>query len=250
VSPEEISFASELGGLRLDRLLARRKLRESRPGTCVDHTGSGDALEPNYRECTRTLSDGSELNFLLSINYHETRHFCALLDGKPCRGSSYCENGNAALDCRNLLSPVAPCAAVDCDGNCVPSLTDAALEFDYSDNECARLGYYCVDVSYDTDSCCTWLRIIPDETVVRVVTDEGPSDSYGNPEGAGYSGDCYARADNGEDEAHEMEICDGCEITGIGLGGNYAHFDSATRPVREARSSCLHKRTRPRPARP
>jgi hypothetical protein len=130
-------------------------------------------------------------------------------------------------------------------------LTDAALEFDYSDNECARLGYYCVDVSYDTDSSCTWLSIIPDGTVVRVVTDEGPSDSYGNPEGAGYSGDCYARVDNGEDEVHEMEICDGCEISGIGLGRNYAQFDcsnlSGDPCARQDLRACTNGRARDPP---
>jgi hypothetical protein len=190
----------------------------------VDHTGSAYSFEPNYRECTQNLDGGSELAFLLSINFLETSRFCALIDGLPCRASSFCENVNLALDCRNLFHPGDTCAAIDCDGNCIAYATDETLGFDYTDNECAKLGYYCVKTYYDLVSC-TLLSILPGGTVVRVSTDEGPSDSYGNPDGVGYWGDCYARLDKGEDEVYEMERCDSCDITGIGLGGNYAQFD-------------------------
>jgi hypothetical protein len=184
---------------------------------CVDYKpqyGSG----PNDRECTDT-SQGHTYVYRATMGFDKgtDNKICVHYDGKPCRGSSFCSNGNLAIDCRNLFTRGTACAAVGCDGKCISyPATGPTLPFSYSNNKCGRMGWSCVGVGYYGLASCYYVHYLAGGTAVSVSTNE-PGDDIGQPSSYGYYGECYAKV--------KGSSCTSCKIKCLQTGGNYAQFD-------------------------
>jgi hypothetical protein len=208
--------------------LSPKKTTAAKALKCVDIKptyGSG----PHYRECTET-SQGHTYVYraTLGLDKGTDNKICLHVDGKPCRGSSFCSNGKLAIDCRNLAKRGTSCAAVGCDGKCIsyPS-TGPTLSFSYTNNKCGRMGWSGVGVGYDLASCY-YVHYLAGGTAVSVSTNE-PEDDIGQPNSYGYYGECWARV--------KGSLCKSCKIKCLQTGGNYAQFD-CTNLVAGAKEQC------------
>lgn len=195
--------------------------------SCVEikpQYGSG----PHYRECNSTV-EGHKYVYRVSLGFDSDKNICAHVDGKPCRGSYFCSNGKLALDCRNLAKRGSTCAAVGCDGKCIPyPSTGPSLLFGYTNNKCGRMGWSCIGVPYTSLASCYYVHYLGNGAAVSVSTNE-PKDDIGQPGSFGYYGECYARV--------KGSLCSSCKVKCLQTGGNYAQYD-CTNLVPGAKEQC------------